>query len=56
MPDWLTSFHTLKQHGFDVTGLFPVVKDAHLRVVEFDCVALNAGFHRPGIRPDSEAT
>jgi hypothetical protein len=56
MPDWLTSFHTLKQHGFDVTGLFLVVKDAHLRVVEFDCVAVNAAFHRPGTRPDSEAT
>ena len=57
MPDWLTSFHTLKVHGFDVTGLFPVSEDAQLRVVEFDCVAVNAAFlRRPGARADSEPT
>jgi len=57
MPDWLTSFHTLREHGFDVTGLFPVSEDAQLRVVEFDCVAVNAAFRRrPGSRADSEAT
>jgi FkbM family methyltransferase len=52
MPDWLSSFHTLKEHGFDVTGLFPVgeSEDAQLRVVELDCVAVNTTFRRrPGV-------
>jgi FkbM family methyltransferase len=49
MPDWLTSLRVLKEHGFDVTGLFPVSEDPQLRVVEFDCVAVNAAFRRrPG--------
>jgi hypothetical protein len=51
MPDWLTSFHLLKQHGFDIAGLFPVAEDAQLRVVEFDCVAVNATCRRAQ-RPD----
>lgn len=46
MPNWLTSLQTLKEHSFDVTGLFPVSQDPALRVVEFDCVAVNAGFNR----------
>ena len=48
MPNWLTSLQTLKEHSFDVTGLYPVCTDPELRVVEFDCVALNAAFRRPG--------
>ena len=46
MPNWLTSLQTLKEHSFDVTGLFPVSQDPALRVVEFDCVAVNAAFNR----------
>ncbi|MGH7384245.1 MAG: FkbM family methyltransferase [Candidatus Rokuibacteriota bacterium] len=47
MPDWLTSLRILKEHGLDVTGLFPVSQDPQLRVIEFDCVAVNAAFRRP---------
>lgn len=46
MPDWLTSFRTLKEHRLDVTGLFPVSQDPQLRVIEFDCVAVNTAFRR----------
>ena len=51
MPNWLTSLQTLKDHSFDVTGLFPVSHDPVLRVVEFDCVAVNAAFQRRTERP-----
>ena len=47
MPNWLTSLQTLKEHSFDVTALFPVSQDPGLRVVEFDCVAVNSAFRRP---------
>jgi len=46
MPDWLTSLQTLKERSFDVTGIFPVSQDPDLRVVEFDCVAVNTAFRR----------
>jgi FkbM family methyltransferase len=51
MPDWLTSLRTLKEHAFDVTGLFPVSTDPQLRVVEFDCVAVNTAFAGATLRP-----
>ena len=51
MPNWLTSLKTLKEHSFDVTGLFPVSQDPALRVVEFDCVAVNAAFNRDAAPP-----
>ena len=51
MPNWLTSLKTLKEHSFDVTGLFPVSQDPALRVVEFDCVAVNSAFNRTAAAP-----
>ena len=57
MPDWLTSLRTLKEHSFDVTGLFPVSTDPQLRVVEFDCVAVNTAFPgAAGLRPAPTGT
>ena len=32
----------MSQLGFDVTGLYPVSRDKQMRVIEFDCVAVNA--------------
>lgn len=40
MPDYLTSLRTLTEAGFDISGMFPVNHDEHLRVVEFDCVMI----------------
>ena len=31
----------LSEHGFDVTGFYPVSRDRSLRLVEFDCVMIN---------------
>ncbi len=42
MPDYLASIQTLNQKGFQLTGLFPVSRDASLRLVELDCVMINA--------------
>lgn len=44
MTDWLTALRALKELSFDVTGLFPVSRDPNLKVVEFDCVAVNTAF------------
>ncbi len=41
MTDWLTSLKTFDEQGFSVTGMFPVNRDENLRVIEFDCLALN---------------
>jgi hypothetical protein len=42
MPTMATSLDVLAAHGFAVSGLFPVTRDADLRVVELDCVAVRA--------------
>lgn len=39
MPETLTRMNQL---GFDVTGLYPVSRDNRMRVIEFDCVAVNS--------------
>ena len=41
MTGFLESLEALKKLGFDVTGMFPVNRDKWLRVVEFDCLAVN---------------
>ena len=47
MPDYKTSIEAFGAAGFDLSGLFPVVLDQALRVVEFDCVAVSRHQHRP---------
>lgn len=42
MPAYLDVVPLLNRLGFDVTGLFPVNRDASLRVIEFDCVAIRS--------------
>jgi FkbM family methyltransferase len=37
-PDYITAIRTLSDLGFHISGLFPVNRDAQLRVIEFDCV------------------
>lgn len=41
MPDYLTALGVLDDLGFDLSGMFPVSRDASQRLVEIDCVALN---------------
>jgi len=41
MPDYLSTMKLLGEKNFDITGMFPVNRDQCLRVVEFDCVAVN---------------
>lgn len=43
MPDFLTAIQAFRANHFDITGMFPVTRDAGLRVVEFDCVLVNHG-------------
>lgn len=41
MPTFAEAIGFMNSIGFDVTGLFPVSRDQHLRVREFDCMAIN---------------
>lgn len=42
VPTFLTTIVELNSSGFDLTGLFPIARDQHLRVVEFDCVMVRS--------------
>jgi FkbM family methyltransferase len=41
MPPFFEIHKFLAERNFDITGLFPVSRDSHQRVIEFDCVMLN---------------
>ena len=41
MPRYTETIRYLDEHGFDITGLYPVSRDSALRLVEFDCVMIN---------------
>ena len=41
MPGYMDTLRYLSEHGFDVTGFYPVSRDRSLRLVEFDCVMIN---------------
>lgn len=44
MPSYLDAIKFLGDHGFDVTGFFPVQRDRRLRLIECDCVTVNRAF------------
>lgn len=41
-PAYFEVLEELTGHGFEITGMFPVQRDAQLRVVNFDCVMINS--------------
>ncbi|HEY6983521.1 FkbM family methyltransferase [Reyranella sp.] len=41
MPGYMDTIRYLDGRGFDITGFYPVSRDASLRLVEFDCVMIN---------------
>jgi FkbM family methyltransferase len=40
MPDYLTALGVLDNLGFDLSGMFPVTRDAAQRLIEIDCVGV----------------
>jgi FkbM family methyltransferase len=38
MPDYLETIRQLNDFGFELTGLYTVIRDSELRVIEFDCL------------------
>lgn len=44
MPSYEQTLSTLISEGFEISGMFPVTLDRDLRLVEFDCVAINSRF------------
>lgn len=41
MPGYMDTLRYLDEHGFDITGFYPVSRDSALRLIEFDCVMIN---------------
>lgn len=41
-PGWKETIARLDREGYKLSGLFPVVVDKDLRLVEFDCIAVRA--------------
>lgn len=48
MPGYMDTIRYLNERGFELTGLYPVSRDRDLRLVEFDCVMINAATVAPG--------
>lgn len=44
MPDYLETLDFLSKSGFSLSNTFPVSHDPAMRLVEFDCVAVNSKF------------
>lgn len=42
MPDYRETIRFLNDLGFELSGVYPVAKDQKLRLIEFDCVMVNA--------------
>ena len=38
MPDGLDALRIFREHGYDVSGMFPVNRDETLAAIEFDCL------------------
>ena len=45
MPHYLDSLKNYEQHGFIVTGLYPISRKKDLSVIEIDCFMLNTNIH-----------
>ncbi len=41
MPSYTETIRYLGERGFEVTGFYPVSRDASMRLIEFDCVMIN---------------
>ncbi|MBV9834186.1 MAG: FkbM family methyltransferase [Alphaproteobacteria bacterium] len=47
MPSYMDTIRYLNERGFEITGLYPISRDRSLRLVEFDCVMINAAMDVP---------
>ena len=47
MPSYMDTIRYLNERGFEITGLYPISRDRSLRLVEFDCVMINAAMVAP---------
>jgi len=46
MPDYLEVLGEYRKLGFEITGIFPISRDANdLRVIEFDCIFVRKDFY-----------
>jgi len=43
MPTYLQALAEYQQHGFELTGLYPIARDKRARIIEFDAVMVRPG-------------
>jgi len=55
MTGYVDALSSIGAMGFELTGVFPVVRDAELRIVEFDSVMVRARQPRPAALPTAMA-
>ena len=48
MTGYMHAIAAMNGRGFELTGLFPVLRDRQLRIVEFDCVMVRSHAHPAG--------
>lgn len=44
MPGYQDTLQILDEYGFEISGMYPITLDTALRMIEFDCVAVNSRF------------
>ena len=42
MPDYQEALRVVERKGFTISGIYPVTSDPAMRVIEFDCILVNA--------------
>ena len=47
MPDYRETISFLNEMKFELSGVYPVTTDEKLRLIEFDCVMVNANKIKP---------
>jgi len=48
MTGYMEAIASMNDRGYELTGLFPVLRDRDLRIVEFDCVMIRSNGHPGG--------
>jgi hypothetical protein len=43
VDDFETVLGDLQEHGFEMSGLWPVAHDHSMRLIEIDCIVVRAG-------------
>jgi FkbM family methyltransferase len=54
-PSYVDSLNRFRESGYELSGVFPLERDADLAIVEFDCIMVRPGPAHPAPAPSREA-